>query len=104
MAERLMPSGTADKTVKWTEGVYTPGLMAAVTVNWRSIDKEETDAAECDKTRCSANKNTLIQSADKCYLCCLLNSNRRLFPTMMVRLYHPSGRSLQVIFKSKENR
>lgn len=56
MAERLMPSGTADKTAKWTEGAYTPALMAAVTVNWRSIDKEETDAAECDKTRCSANK------------------------------------------------
>lgn len=63
MSDRLMPSGTA-KT-KWTEGVYTLGLMAAVTVNWRSTSEEDADTAECDKTqemfRSSANKNTLIQ-------------------------------------------
>lgn len=50
MADRLMPSGRADKTFKWTEGVYAAGLMATVTGNWRSIRKDETDATECDKT------------------------------------------------------
>lgn len=39
--------------------MYTPGLMAAVAVNWRSIGQEETDAAGCDKTRCSG-----VQYAD----------------------------------------
>lgn len=38
--------------------MHAPGLMAAVTVNRRSMGQEETDAAECDKTRCSGVQPT----------------------------------------------